>query len=115
MIQDTVDDQHNAKIRGTTIFRLVCLQAFLATPNTYFQFVVSRDMDSTTTGMLGFLWGSSRQAQPLCRSLLSACLSKKDLGSPLGFYCFFSLLGSGYPEMQPSPRVFPPPHFSPAP
>lgn len=64
MTRGAADAWRNAEISGTTILVLTHLQAFLATPNTYFQLVASRGVDPTTTGMFSILWGHPGRLSP---------------------------------------------------
>lgn len=101
--------QRNADISGAASLLLVPLQEFLATPNTSFQLVASRGVDPPPSYAQHPL-GSSRQAQPLGCSLLSACLSRKDLGSPLGFLPgFFASREAGTRRFSPAPGGSQPP------
>lgn len=112
MIQDTADDQRNAKIGGTAIFCLACLQAFLATPNTYFQFVVSRDVDPTPTGMLGFLWGHPGRLSPCAAHSSQPVFLRKIWEALWDFTGFFHCWEADTQRCSPAPGCSHP-HVSP--
>lgn len=103
----------NAKRNGA-ISLLTRPQAFLATPNTYFHLGASGAADPTATGLLSIRRAHPGRLSPCTARSSQPEFSRKDLGSPLGFYRGFSLPGSGYPEMQPSPGGCPAPRLSPA-